>query len=75
MANDARFAQFLYKITDLGSNLEIDGLRECGRALLKLMPAGILVVFIVCQAVKTCNVFLLAQVDCLCNKLQMWKLL
>jgi len=41
MANDARFAQFLYKITDLGSNLEIDGLRECGRALLKLMPADV----------------------------------
>ena len=40
MANSARYAQFFFQLADLGSQLSISKLRDCSRALLKLMPAG-----------------------------------
>ena len=43
MANDKKYVQYLFKIADLGSMLDNDGLRECSRSILKLMPAGTLI--------------------------------
>ena len=40
MANDKRYAEFMFKLADLGSTLNIGRLRECARAILKIMPAG-----------------------------------
>ena len=40
MAKNARYAQFLFQLADLGCSLQISKLWECARALLKLMPAG-----------------------------------
>ena len=40
MAKEARYAEFLFQLADLGSELEIPKLRECARQILKIMPTG-----------------------------------
>lgn len=43
MAKEARYAEFLFQLADLGSELEIPKLRECARQILKIMPTGIVI--------------------------------
>lgn len=42
MAQDPRYAQFLFQLSDLGGQLQVPKLRDTARAVLKLMPAGML---------------------------------
>ncbi|XP_067668544.1 ubiquitin carboxyl-terminal hydrolase 9X-like [Haliotis asinina] len=39
MAQDPRYAQFLFQLSDLGGQLQVPKLRDTARAVLKLMPA------------------------------------
>ena len=39
MSNHSRYAQFMFQLGDLGSQLQISKLRECSRQVLKLMPS------------------------------------
>ena len=39
MSNSPRYAQFLFRCADLGSQLVSNKLRDCARAILRLMPA------------------------------------
>ena len=39
MSNHSRYAQFMFQLGDLGSQLQISKLRECARQVLKLMPS------------------------------------
>lgn len=44
MAQNARYTDFLIQLSDLGCQLQIPRLRDGARAVLKLMPAGALLV-------------------------------
>ncbi|XP_074657837.1 ubiquitin carboxyl-terminal hydrolase 9X-like [Tubulanus polymorphus] len=39
MSNNAKYAQFLHQLADLGTQLSVPKLRDSARAILKLMPA------------------------------------
>ena len=40
MSNSARYAQFMFQLSELGSSLQMPKLRECARGILKLLPCG-----------------------------------
>lgn len=40
MSRQPRYTQFLFKLADLGSSLQVPQLREGAMALLKILPAG-----------------------------------
>lgn len=40
MANTAKYAKFMFQLSDLGCSLQVPKLRDTARTLLKLMPAG-----------------------------------
>jgi hypothetical protein len=40
MSNTAKYAKFMFQLSDLGCSLQVPKLRDTARTLLKLMPAG-----------------------------------
>lgn len=40
MSTTAKYAKFMFQLSDLGCSLQVPKLRDTARTLLKLMPAG-----------------------------------